>query len=240
MVEFYRLAETIPTAHPIFGVQARGIDGRDEPFDRVEDMAAYYMDTLATLHPSGPYLLVGYSFGGLVALEMAQQMLARKQRVDLLVLIDAYPHPRFMPAAQRWRLALRRMHRHAGNMAEIPLGQAVTYFWRGIQRKFFVSGPEVKGLAPAGPPLSFATTLPYVNQKAYTAYANYRPRFYPGPIKFITTEEKTFFPGDPAIIWNQLTSDFESVTIPGNHLNIVHVDCTPLADVLTGFLRSAT
>jgi pimeloyl-ACP methyl ester carboxylesterase len=46
----------------------------EEPFDCVEDMAQYYVEGLNELQPCGPYILIGYSFGGLVALEMAQRL----------------------------------------------------------------------------------------------------------------------------------------------------------------------
>jgi len=68
--------------------------------------------------------------------------------------------------------------------------------------------------------LSFVeTALRRVHQKGYVAYAKYRPRFYPGKVKFVTTEIKSFFPADPAAVWRSLLADFEVEAIPG-HLSI--------------------
>jgi acetoacetyl-CoA synthetase len=93
---FSGLARRIQTDHPIYGIQAKGVDGLEEPQDRIEDMAQFYLDALNELQPHGPYILIGYSFGGLVALEMAQRLSEQKKDVGLLMLVDAYPHPRYL------------------------------------------------------------------------------------------------------------------------------------------------
>jgi acetoacetyl-CoA synthetase len=62
---FSKLAKGIQTEHPIYGIQAKGVDGMENPFDCVEDMAQYYVEGLNELQPYGPYILIGYSFGGL-------------------------------------------------------------------------------------------------------------------------------------------------------------------------------
>src|SRR5580765_4940092 len=74
MVQFSELAKHIRTRHPIYGIQARGVDGVEEPLKSVDEMADYYLQELHLIQPRGRYLLIGYSFGGLVALEMAQRL----------------------------------------------------------------------------------------------------------------------------------------------------------------------
>src|ERR1700723_776119 len=90
-VQFRELADHIQTNHPIYGIQAQGIDGMAEPLERVEDMAQLYVETLQELCPYGPYILIGYSFGGLVALEMAQRLSGGGKKIALLALLDTYP-----------------------------------------------------------------------------------------------------------------------------------------------------
>ena len=58
------------------------------PTPRIEDMAAWYIQALQPCSPTGPYLLGGWSMGGVVAFEMAQQLHAQGQRVALLALLD--------------------------------------------------------------------------------------------------------------------------------------------------------
>jgi len=237
MVEFYQLAKHIRTGHAIYGIQARGLDGREEPFERVEDMAAFYREALTQTNSTGPHLLIGYSFGGLVALEMAQQLVEGGAKVALLVLVDTFPHPRFMPAEQRVRLALQRMRRHGSTMGELPLRHAFSYFVRGLQRRMHLARPAEPGDGLAASRWLLVDTAPYVNRKAYSAYMNYQPRFYPGAVKLVTTDKQTFFPGDPTIVWRPLVAELSIDVIPGDHLNIVGSECQVLASVLSRYLQ---
>ncbi len=73
---------------PIYGVRSQGLGGIAEPIRRVEDMAAFYLKEMREIQPNGPYYLGGYSFGGTVAYEMAQQLVAAGEKVALLAMFD--------------------------------------------------------------------------------------------------------------------------------------------------------
>jgi len=74
--------------HPIYGVRSQGLGGVSEPLQSVEEMAAFYLKEIREVQPQGPYYLGGYSFGGNVAYEMAQQLAAAGERVALLAIFD--------------------------------------------------------------------------------------------------------------------------------------------------------
>ncbi len=84
---FLELSSRLDPARPCIGVQARGIDGDREPLDRVEAIAAAHIDAILEAHPADAYLLAGWSFGGLVALDMALQ-LGRAGKEVALALLD--------------------------------------------------------------------------------------------------------------------------------------------------------
>jgi acetoacetyl-CoA synthetase len=238
MVQFSELAKHIRTSHPIYGIQARGVDGVEEPLKSVHEMAEYYLRELHLIQPHGPYLLIGYSFGGLVAFEIAQRLAAQGRRIALLVLVDAFPHPRFMPLVWRLRLFARRMKFHSQQMGPMTFSEAFSYLTSGIKRRLggFPGDHGAKG-SPTALGLSVEqATLLRVKESARQAYTNYRPHTYLGKIKFVATEDKTFFPGDPAAIWKSLASGLEIDVIPGNHLNIVITEFEALAAVLTRYL----
>jgi thioesterase domain-containing protein/glycosyltransferase involved in cell wall biosynthesis len=88
---YVELARALGVARPFFALQAQGLEGGQQPFARVEEMAAHYVDAIRAARPRGPYLLGGWSFGGAVAFEMAQQLRKSGERVALLVLIDSRP-----------------------------------------------------------------------------------------------------------------------------------------------------
>jgi thioesterase domain-containing protein len=84
------LAQCVPEDIPLYGLQARGIDGAGQPASSVRDMALDYVGQIRTVQESGPYHLLGWSFGGIVAHEMAAQLRASGEETAL-VIMDALP-----------------------------------------------------------------------------------------------------------------------------------------------------
>lgn len=91
-VLIYRdLARNLPPDQPVYGLQARGLAGDNEPIRyRIEAIATDYVKQIKTVQPQGPYFLSGLSNGGNIALEMAQQLRAQGHKVPLLALFDSY------------------------------------------------------------------------------------------------------------------------------------------------------
>ena len=85
-ISIYRvLAQHLGLERPIYGLQAVGLDEKQAPFDRVEQMAAHYIKEIQTVQPEGPYFLGGKQIGGWVAFEMAQQLVSQGHQVELVV-----------------------------------------------------------------------------------------------------------------------------------------------------------
>ncbi|MGH3758444.1 type I polyketide synthase [Actinophytocola sp.] len=85
-LSYLELAGHLDGARPVYGLEPRGTGSRKS----IEDSAAQHLEVLVRLQPAGPYTLGGWSFGAVVAHEMAAQLIARGERVDLLVCLDAY------------------------------------------------------------------------------------------------------------------------------------------------------
>lgn len=75
---------------PVFAFQQHGLERRSVPDWSIRAMARRYIELMRVVQPTGPYTLVGHSFGGLVALEMAAVLTAAGQQVDRVVLLDTY------------------------------------------------------------------------------------------------------------------------------------------------------
>ncbi len=88
---FAQLPAVLGPERPIYALQARGLDGSKPPFADLSAMSAYYVEALQRARPEGPYLLGGYSLGGLVALEMARRLRARGAALAGVVMFDTYP-----------------------------------------------------------------------------------------------------------------------------------------------------
>lgn len=88
---FARLAKLLGEDQPFYGLQARGLDGKEKPFMRVEEMAAHYIEEIRSVQPRGPYFIGGTCTGGLAAYEIAQQLTAQGEEVILAVMESWHP-----------------------------------------------------------------------------------------------------------------------------------------------------
>ncbi|SCF56780.1 amino acid adenylation domain-containing protein, partial [Streptomyces sp. Ncost-T10-10d] len=85
------LARYVPADVPLYGVQARGLDGASQLAGSIGEMAADYIRQMRSVQPSGPYHLLGWSYGGVIAHEIAVQLQTADEEVGALVLLDQYP-----------------------------------------------------------------------------------------------------------------------------------------------------
>jgi thioesterase domain-containing protein len=76
---------------PVYAVQARGLAGPTELATSVELMADDYLAQIRSVAPTGPYRLLGWSFGGMVAHAVAERLRADGETVELLAILDSYP-----------------------------------------------------------------------------------------------------------------------------------------------------
>lgn len=86
---YTELAQKLGIDQPFYGLQAPGLNADSEFIGSIEEMATYYIEAIRTFQPNGPYLIGGWSFGGVVAFEIAQQLQNIGQQVALLAIIDA-------------------------------------------------------------------------------------------------------------------------------------------------------
>lgn len=85
---YYNLVPYLEPDRPFYGLQDPSLDHGNKPFATVEELAAHYVNAMREVQPEGPYLVGGWSFGGFVAFEMAQQLHHQEQDVALLAIID--------------------------------------------------------------------------------------------------------------------------------------------------------
>ncbi|WP_040281915.1 amino acid adenylation domain-containing protein [Psychroserpens damuponensis] len=90
---FNELAQRLDKDQPVYGLQSRGLNGIDQPHDSINDMAADYVSEIIASNPEGPYALAGFSYGGIVAYEMARQLKAQGKEVKILAQFDTYIFP---------------------------------------------------------------------------------------------------------------------------------------------------
>ncbi|MEQ6204073.1 beta-ketoacyl synthase N-terminal-like domain-containing protein [Sulfitobacter sp. HNIBRBA2951] len=82
------LALQFADSRAVYGLQARGLIGDSAPHETIEDAAKDYIAEIRQVQASGPYLLSGFSGGGITAYEMARQLRAAGEEVAVLALLD--------------------------------------------------------------------------------------------------------------------------------------------------------
>lgn len=90
VIGFRALVNYFDPERPFYALQPQGLDGKQNCLSTVEEMAGHFISEVRRVHPKGPYYLGGYSFGGVVAYEMARQLSAMGDTVGLLALLDTY------------------------------------------------------------------------------------------------------------------------------------------------------
>ncbi|MGB7393015.1 MAG: non-ribosomal peptide synthetase, partial [Pricia sp.] len=90
---FNSLAQNMDEDQPVYGLQAKGINNKNKEYGTIEKMATNYVDAIIKKNPEGPYALAGYSFGGVIAFEMAYQLIERGKKVSMLGLLDTFVDP---------------------------------------------------------------------------------------------------------------------------------------------------
>ena len=221
VIDFYRLLTHIRCDRNVYGMQARGIDGIDEPFATIEEMAQYHLDAIRAVQPHGPFLFVGYSLGGLVSLEIAQRLAAAGERVALLTVLDAYPNRSLLSPWQLFllysRLALRRVFSAIGMSANDE--ESATPEQLRAQMSAGRSAPKTSQAAAAAAAMTPA--MRHAAEKAREAIRAYRPRYYPGEMKFVRAAVLTDFPADAVAVWSGLVKKFDCETVSGDHLGMI-------------------
>jgi amino acid adenylation domain-containing protein len=246
---FYgELARCLGTEQPLYGLQAEGLDGGPINHSTIPSMAAYYVRQMRQIQPEGPYFLGGYSFGGVVAFEMAHQLFAVDQEVALLVLFDSSDYK--IPP-RRYSL-VERIQSDLQSQGFQLLGEKVRYLlqWAGSRligslvqrlrtaRNFF---HQIKRLEKK-PVLSSSSAVEVVLESNRQALSKYQLRPYPGQITLFRAEDPDdgyIYPIDNG--WTRYAEGgLQIYKIPGQHQQIfIHPNVGVLAEKLEGCLHDS-
>ncbi len=226
VAELFPIARSMTYPGAVFGIQARGLARQELPHTTVEAMAIEYLREIKARQPDGPYYLCGYSFGGLVAFEMARRLWESGSEVGLVGLFDTMPSPLGWPLPTWFAFVRRRMNRFAARAIAAPIGTWPAAAWKAVGRLGARLRAHVTQTELYRPPLpgflkSAPSSVLKVGASALIASARYRPGFYPGELKLFTPKER-----DPALpslhaIWRRHARALSIVDTAGDHLTML-------------------
>jgi amino acid adenylation domain-containing protein len=220
---FYHLARRFGPDRPVFGLQDPALYGEwgfDEPIER---MAARYVQEIRTVQPQGPYHLCGWSYGGQIAFEMAQQLSSAGDEVGLLAILDTGAPEGVVQfnaradealllsiVVQEWGLAVS-----AEDVRQIAPDARIDTLTRRLRQEHGIAFEDPLWLG--GRVDRFRARL--------RALEAYRPRPYPGRIVLMRAAETGIdddvavqYPDDPTIGWRAFSTENVAVhVVPGSH-----------------------
>ncbi len=222
---YYDLVRRLGGDRPIYGLQSQGIDGKQQPLECVEDMASYFIRSLQTVQPHGPYLLLGYSFGGLVAFEIARQLAALGERVEFLGLVDIRSPivPKDTMSVKRW------LNYHLSELQKLQFKDRIKYFTNKVTHRVSI---KTKGYAEEYKNMMtkklsafemFKPELLNVLESNLQAIKNYAPQVYQGKATLFWCDyQSLYIEKYPDLGWGNLVSGgVDTVFIPGEHLSLL-------------------
>jgi acyl transferase domain-containing protein/thioesterase domain-containing protein len=233
VLNFENLARHLGEDQPVFALQPQGLDGKRPFHTRVEDMASFYLAEIRKRVPHGVFHLAGYSFGGFVAFEMAQQLLAAGEPVGMIGLLDTLEWHYLEQI--RENLDLRaRLTLYKSRFDEFLFGGDPWGYLKGRlgqrSKQFLYRAYKFVGRSL---PQTFGT----VQDINSFAAANYVPRFFSRKVTIFRSAVRSFLEGNDELLgWRELAQSLEVYDVPGSHHDITR---EPNVRVLAEKMREA-
>lgn len=224
---FYgNLAERLGEERPFYAFEAPALTATSPiPEESVEETAAHYLSELRKVQPSGPYYLCGYSFGGVVAYDMARQLLEAGEIVDFLGLVDTEnPAIEARKLSLSERIAVNWNKRTLAEKGAIEkVGHIGMRIGTGLAYRLFFEAEDA--VARTLPQAKGAGWLRQVQLRK--AYERAMEVFQPAPIETKLTLFRAMVGGDKFELgedygWIDLVDELEIIDIPGNHVSVFH------------------
>ncbi len=217
VLNFKVIADRLGSSQPFYGLQAQGVDGRLPPLPSIEAMASRYIAAMREVDPAGPYRLAGYSGGGVIAFEMAQQLRRAGAEVALLAMLDT-----LAPAAASARLSpLRKLWL----MRHWSLGFTLAWPERRRTRRTEHTNHLLAMQALArGEPLTPELASARLFSHFVAAQSQYQPQPYAGDLLLLRAEQgyTPYLNAGAQLGWQALVGgSIRVVEIPGSHVSML-------------------
>lgn len=215
---FKILSDQLGPDQPVYGLQAQGVDGKLPVQTSIEAMAAQYVEAVRSVDPDGPYRLGGFSGGGVIAFEMAQQLTAAGERIGLLGMIDT-----LSPTAARrplsWYMRLRlslsfKFGKNRKDPAEL----------RRLGLREAVMTARVREKLARGEPLTPELVEFHLWNSYVEAQSRYHAQPYAGPVVLFRAAESLghYLAAGKRLGWEEFVQgEIRIITVDGNHLAVM-------------------
>jgi thioesterase domain-containing protein len=231
VLEYRDIARHLTGPQQVLGLQAVLGENVESIYATLEATATEYLAQLRTAQPAGPYYLCGWSSGGALALEMAQQLLSAGEAVALLAIIDSAP---FNVELKQKPSPFRQLLRQLANIPawvreDLLLSEPSDIFararhklsvWTRRTARHAIGGQETVRDVVDFPRRT--ASWEHFAEIHFSAFKRYVPKSYAGRVSVFTapTHPLTWL-NDPAPIWRQLATTVDVYPVAGTHFSIV-------------------
>ncbi|HTZ69439.1 MAG TPA: thioesterase domain-containing protein [Acetobacteraceae bacterium] len=220
--ELFDMGKKITCPGVVYAVQPHGPDGLP-PNRTIPTQADFVASILRTRLPQGPYRLMGYSFGGLVALEAARRLRATGGNVEFIGLLDTTAPEPFWSTRTRLEFLLKRLRLHARELKGKGFAAVAAHLFghlapmlRRLRRMGGGGGAEDISKSPfhmAGLPPALGEVRD-INIAAFNAY---KMAFYDSRVTLFRSADGDPLSCDPLRIWPHWVRDLDVRHVPGAH-----------------------
>ena len=248
---FAGLAQAMDARIPIYGLQPRGLCGQLVPHFDVHSTVRAYLQAIRSVAPRGPYRLLGHSYGGWVAAEMARQLEAEGEQVETLVVLDSMPPPTPDAPLRRlsrlevlerlieiYELGLQRpLGLRASDLAPLsPDEQLALLLARLIDARVMHRGADIETMRGIVQVFSTNINTPYMPDGPYagTLHLVKAPESPAGTRTAGALQDVIRFDHDHQCDWHGFAADTRCWMAPGNHMTMLSA---PHVDRLAGWLQ---
>ncbi|MBV9654469.1 MAG: hypothetical protein JOZ42_07880 [Acetobacteraceae bacterium] len=193
---------------------------RTEDIPELRAMADATLAAIWTVQPHGPYLFVGFSFGGFVAIEMARAVREAGMPVALLACLDTLVPRRHWPKAERRAAGAMRLRHYARQLAS-P-GRVAERATRALRRQDRSAAAEPSA----------------IEKRCMSALASYVPHRYPGKIVFFAPRRRIDH-RNPLSLWRGLAGELSVRMVDGDHHSMIAGEVDDLLGQLDDCIAAA-
>jgi amino acid adenylation domain-containing protein len=224
VLNYKRLDAHLPADQPIYAFQAAGLKDNRADATTIEEMAYGYITALRSVQPEGPYYLGGFSAGGVVAYEMAQQLVRQGEQVATLILFDSSVTPSVASSIRARafrRAALRSLQIALWNLRYLmrtdpwSFTRRKAHNFRMNWRILMYQLRNSSRTAPDGNSPSMALTI---EESFVKALEQYGPESYSGRVVLFRTIDSDYYNPDATLGWSELVpTGIDIVDVQGDH-----------------------
>lgn len=220
VLNFSNLAEYMDEERPIFGLQARALNGEDPPEETIQKIASFYLSEILQHNPNGPYLIAGYSFGGYVAVEIEKQMEAMGKKIQMLIMLDTDAEK---TEYKDWYYLFPRKVKRNLPIFMSFLKSTIQQPIGTLKRQFLNHPPNfVTNYRNKKDSKDFFQLIKKIKEKHLIAFRNYRMSPFNNKVYLFKAKICVHYVDDKELLgWKKYAKNVELFEVPGDHLSML-------------------